>query len=279
MANKRTYPNDNFVWYNDDDRLAILCQDTTSTSGERTREKYDTFQGDGNLSGTMTNMLTDGSAVTVTCSAAHGLTATTDRVAISGTRHYDGNYTVASTPTSTTFTFASSALGGTADNISDLDVAAETKVATVTTSAAHGYSVGDVVYIDASNNSYDEQVTIVSTPSSVQFTYVASSGAISDLTGTVGDTGSFTSLFIDNGLRITYHSKYGTIDAQTEDLKTDAGLDSGLHPMVVCYIKARMLEDMGDLQKAQYFRQMYEKGVHQYPLRKSGVRALAVPRI
>ena len=38
-------------------------------------------------------------------------------------------------------------------------------------------------------------------------------------------------------------------------------------------------EDIGDLQKAQYFRQMYEKGVHQYPLRKSGVRALAVPRL
>ena len=93
------------------------------------------------------------------------------------------------------------------------------------------------------------------------------------------ETGSFVSLFIDNGLRITYHSKYGTIDAQTEDLKTEAGLDSGLHPMVVCYIKARMFEDSGDMQRAQYFRQMYEKGVHQYPLRKSGVRALAVPRM
>ena len=129
--NKRTYPNDYFSWYNDDERLAILCQDTTSTSGEATREKYDTYQG--------------------------------------------------------------------------ADVSA--------------------------------------------------------------------------GIRITYHSKYGTIDAQTEDLKTDAGLDSGLHPMVACYMKARMFEDIGDLQKAQYFRQMYEKGVHQYPLRKSGVRALAVPRL
>ena len=43
MAN-RTYPNNYFAWYNDDDRLAILCQDTTSTSGERTTEKYDTYQ-------------------------------------------------------------------------------------------------------------------------------------------------------------------------------------------------------------------------------------------
>ena len=81
------------------------------------------------------------------------------------------------------------------------------------------------------------------------------------------------------GIRVTYKSKYGTIDAVTEDLKTTAGLDSGLHPMVVCYVKARMYDDMGDMQKAQYFRQMYEKDMKQYPLRKSGVRQLSVPKM
>ena len=130
-TNKRTYPNSYFTWYNDDQRLAILTQDTTATSGERTQEKYDTYQG-------------------------------------------------------------------------------------------------------------------------------------SD---------------VSNGIRITYKSKYGTIDAQTEDLKTEAGLDSGLHPAVVCYIKGRMFEDAGDVQRAQYFRAMYDKMVKQYPLRKSGVRFLAVPRL
>ena len=130
-TNKRTYPNSYFAWYNDDQRLAILTQDTTATSGERTQEKYDTYQG-------------------------------------------------------------------------------------------------------------------------------------SDVT---------------NGIRITYKSKYGSIDAQTEDLKTEAGLDSGLHPAVVCYMKARMFEDGGDIQKAQYFKTMYDKMVKQYPLRKSGVRSLAVPRL
>ena len=130
-TSKRTYPNTYFTWYNDDNRVAILAQDTTVSSGERTKEKYDTYQ-------------------------------------------------------------------------------------------------------DA------------------------------DVTG---------------GLRITYHSKYETIDAQDEDLKSIAGLDSGLHPAVVCYIKARMYEDMGDLQQAQYFRAMYDKQVKQYPLRKSGIRQLAVPRL
>ena len=80
-------------------------------------------------------------------------------------------------------------------------------------------------------------------------------------------------------IRITYHSKYETIDAQSEDLKTTAGLDSGLHPSVVCYVKSRLFEDIGDLEKAQYFRAMYTKMIKEYPLRKSGVRQLAVPRL
>ena len=130
-TNKRTYPNDYFAWYNDDDRIAILTQDTTAVSGERNVEKYDTYQG-------------------------------------------------------------------------------------------------------------------------------------SDVT---------------SGLRITYNSKYETIDAVTEDLKTTAGLDSGLHSAVVCYVKARMFEDAGDLQRAQYFRAMFDKMIKQYPLRKTGVRALSVPRL
>ena len=69
-TNKRTYPNSYFTWYNDDNRIAILAQDSSST-GERTTEKYDTFQCDGNLSGTITNMTIDGTTVTVTCSEAH----------------------------------------------------------------------------------------------------------------------------------------------------------------------------------------------------------------
>ena len=130
MAN-RTYPNSNFAWYNDDNRLAVVATDDTSTSGERTKERYDTYQ-------------------------------------------------------------------------------------------------------DA------------------------------DVTG---------------GLRITTNSRFDYVDAQTDNLKTNIGLDTGLHASVVCYIKARIFEDLGNLQEAQYFRQMYEKDVKQYPSRKSGVRALAVPRL
>ena len=84
---------------------------------------------------------------------------------------------------------------------------------------------------------------------------------------------------VSSGLRITFHSKYETVDAVTDDLKTNAGLDSGMHVSVLCYIKSRLFEDNGDLEKAQYFRAMYTKMMKEYPLRKTGVRNLAVPRL
>ena len=134
---ERTYPNDYFAWFNDDQRLAILSLDTTSTtSGERTTEKYDTFQGSGNLSGTISDLDGNGTTATATCSASHGL-ATGDRVTISGTTSYDGDYSVTVSGGSTTvFTFS-----------------------------------------DPSDGSSDNE------------------------------TGTFASLFIDKGIRITYKSK------------------------------------------------------------------------
>ena len=132
MAN-RNYPNDYFAWYNDDKRLAVLCLDTTSTSREPTKKKYDTYQ--------------------------------------------------------------------------DADVS--------------------------------------------------------------------------NGLRLTYHSKYETVTTAslTSELSTTNGVDTGIQDCIVCFVKSRMYEDMGDLQKAQYYRVMYEKELKQYPSRKSGVRVLSVPRM
>ena len=207
-TNKRTYPNDYFAWYNDEDRLAIVAIDNTSTSGEKTKEKYDTFQGDGDLSGTISDADCSGTTITYTTSAAHGL-ATGDRVSISGTT-----------------------------NFNDDNLASQSVTVTGTTTFTMTRSTSD---------------------------------------SNTNETGTFTSLFVNDGLRITCHAKYETIDAVTDDLKTDGKLDSGLHPMVVCYIKARLYEDSGDIQKAQYFMQMYEKNMKQYPLRKSGVRQLAVP--
>ena len=80
-------------------------------------------------------------------------------------------------------------------------------------------------------------------------------------------------------MRIHYHAKYTQVSSLTHNLTTNSGLDSGLHPAVLCYVKSRIFEDIGDLQKAQYFKMMYDKATRQYPLRKCGVRTLAVPKL
>jgi hypothetical protein len=174
-----------------------------SSSGENTKEKYDTFQENGNLSGTITDLDGSGSTATAT-SNLHGL-ATNDRVTISGTTTYDGNYTITVTDANT-FTFSHS-------------------------------------------------------------------GSTSD------ETGSFISLFIDNGLRITFKSKYETVTTLTQNLDDDIGLDTSLHPQLVCYVKARLYEDQGNFEQANYFRQMYESQMMKQKSRKSGVRGLAVPNL
>ena len=84
---------------------------------------------------------------------------------------------------------------------------------------------------------------------------------------------------VTNGIRIHYHSKYTAVSTPSDDLTSGAGVDSGLHPAIVDYVKARLLEDSGDVQRASYFRQKYEKSVKQYPHRKTGVRNLAVSNL
>ena len=201
----RTYPNDYFAWFNDDQRIAILALDTTSTdSSERTTEKYDSFQDSGNLSGTITATSTSAGASVNVTSAAHGLT-TDDRITISSTTSYDGTYSI---------------------TLVDVN--------TFTISATNSEST---------------------------------------------ETGSWVSLFVDNGLRITYKSKFETVTAVTEDLDDDIGLDTGLHPQLVCYMKSRLYEDQGNMEQANYFRQMYETQMMKQRSRKSGVRGLSVPNL
>jgi len=207
---ERNFPNDYFAWFNDDQRLAILSLDTTSTdSSERTTEKFDTFQGTGNLSGSITDADCSGTTITFT-SASHGL-ATNDRVSISGTTNFND------------------------DNLASQ---------TVTVSDANTFTM--------TRSSSDSNTN---------------------------ETGTFTSLFIDDGIRMTYKSKYETVTAITEDLDTDIGLDTSLQPSLVCYLKSRLYEDQGNFEQASYFRQMYENQMMKQRSRKSGVRGLAVPTL
>ena len=210
---KRNYPNDYFACYNDDKRLALVALDTTSTTGEWTKEKYDTFQGDGNLSGP-----------------------------IGAFADYSGT------------------------------VSGTTRIHDV----AHGLESGDRVSITSSPDSYYDTASSNS-DGNYEITKIDADYFYISATYSAEDSGTWTSLFVDKGLRLTYHAFYDTPSSVDNDLESDLGLGSGLQNCLVCYMKARLYEDQGDLEKAMYFRRMYEKMVNQYPSRKSAIRALSVP--
>ena len=89
----------------------------------------------------------------------------------------------------------------------------------------------------------------------------------------------FVGSTVSNGLRIHYHANYAEVRDLQDDLYKDIGLDSVMHYSLLCYVRARLFEDAGDYQSAQYHRQMFEKTKNEYPMRRSGVRVLSVPRI
>ena len=106
---------------------------------------------------------------------------------------------------------------------------------------------------------------------------VSSSSSTDGLTS--GEYDTYTGSNVTKGLRLHFHSKYEEITDISHDLKTNGGLDSALHNSILCYVKARLYEDTGNFQEAQYFRMMYEAKVRKHRSRKSGVRFLAVPRL
>ena len=101
-----------------------------------------------------------------------------------------------------------------------------------------------------------------------------------DSSGTkAGEYDTYSGSDVTSGIRVTYHGKYPEVEDYDDDLFKDIGLDSGLHPCVVCYVKYRIFEDRGDIQRAAYFRKIFLDMFNKYPLRKSGVRRLSVPRM
>ena len=65
----------------------------------------------------------------------------------------------------------------------------------------------------------------------------------------------------------------------TDDIQTTCGLNESMHVHVLEYVKARVLEDDGALEKAAFFKGKYDSGVMKKPTRKSGVRVLLVPEL
>tara|TARA_R100000322_G_C5441822_1_gene190951 strand:+ start:1756 stop:2157 length:402 start_codon:yes stop_codon:yes gene_type:complete len=106
------------------------------------------------------------------------------------------------------------------------------------------------------------------------------SNDVSDTAQTIQEKyDTYTGTSVTNGLRIHFRAKYGQVSQLTDDLRADSGVDTSLHPAIIDYVKSRLLEDMGDLQRASYYKSKYERTIKQYPHRKSGIRALSVPKL
>ena len=73
------------------------------------------------------------------------------------------------------------------------------------------------------------------------------------------------SLSLGMGLRIRYKANYRPVEKIDNDLDGYSNLHESLHPALVCYVKSRLYEDGGDLEKSQYFRSMYELAIRKFP--------------
>ena len=96
---------------------------------------------------------------------------------------------------------------------------------------------------------------------------------------TSGEYDTYTDSTVTDGIKMTIHSKYETATNLTDDLQTTCGLNDSMHAHVLDYVKARILEDNGDLERSTYFMRKYTEGITKKSSRKSGVRILLVPEL
>lgn len=121
--------------------------------------------------------------VTLTTTAAHGFVVGETVNVTAVDLSLNGGYQVNTVPSATTFTYIRPR--GTQKTVS---VKARTgNVATLTTSSAHGFAVGEKVTVSGVDSSFDGTFTITSLPSNTTFTYSKSG---SDIVSTVVNGGT-----------------------------------------------------------------------------------------
>ena len=75
-------------------------------------------------------------------------------------------------------------------------------------------------------------------------------------------------------LRVTYHARYAPITGLEQDINTDIGLKYGLHLALLDYVRSRLEEDNGDMQKASFYFARFQSRIKKFPYRKSAVRSI-----
>lgn len=161
---------------------------------------------------------------TLTTNAAHGITQVGTVVTIQGVDTvFDGTYVIHSIPTTTTFTYVKTNANVTSAAVSPVGTATfipvsggvtvsnkviQNNVATITTSTAHGVSVGDYVAVTIGDSVYDTLSTqVLAVPSTTTFQY---------LVGTL--TAATTAVTQGAFARLTYQATLDTVPSATNDI-------------------------------------------------------------
>ena len=118
----------------------------------------------------------NGFLVTITTTSAHGLSAgqsvTVSGVGVSG---YNGTFPVVATPSSTTFTYIAGVSGLAASGSGS----AASATATIQTTAAHGFVVGQLVTMSGIGVAgYNGTFAVTAVPDSTHFTFTATTGGL-----------------------------------------------------------------------------------------------------
>jgi hypothetical protein len=186
----------------------------------------------GRSANTVTNKALTSNVATLTTGTAHGYVAN-DHIVVSGVdTTFDGGFVVASAPTSTTLTYARTATnvtsvattggvitGGNPRSFAFVNnVVSASNICTLTTAAAHGFAVGDIVVVSGVASTVDGTVVVATAPTTTTFTFPITTATISTVavapTGvamrlpapgfTVSNRGSN-----NNGAQITTGSAHG----------------------------------------------------------------------
>jgi hypothetical protein len=161
---------------------------------------------------------------TITTSAVHGITQVGTIVTIQGvdTTH-DGVYVIHSIPTTSTFTYVSTTATQASTAVSPVGIATfntgasgvtsgftitnkvvQNTIATLTTSSAHGLTVGDMVAVTIGDTIYDGlQIQVIAVPTTTTFSYIVTTTTAASTAVTQGAFGRWPVVYTVPALTTT----------------------------------------------------------------------------
>ena len=162
---------------------------TGSVSGSRTLS-ISTIDGDDNAGGSITSIDGDATTISITTSSAHRLIAG-NTVVITDTTSYNGSYTVATAPTTTTLTITDASHNLAAESSGKIQHTPTSIPSIIVTSSGHGLLAGETISITGTTN-YNSSFVVGRIDSTSQFTiFEQGYNFASESSGTITRSGGY----------------------------------------------------------------------------------------